>query len=356
MVHLRERDYESGLRLLRTLGVAASSAESFARAGVQALPGLVASELTTLSVCDLSSGSRQVTGVPEGAIGADERASFDRHFRAHPLVHYHADLRGTLAHRISDSVPFTRFRHSALYSDYYRRIGIDHAVALPLFVDDRLLVSFVLNRQGRDFSDHDCALLELLRVHLAQLYAQARALDAARAAAAGFQQLLERGGGALLRIDARRRLADATPAALQLLARYGVDVRTAAALSPQLDLWLASMSAEGSAPDAALVVACGDDRLLIHALPDPVQPGAVVLVLEERLGLTSPARFAALPLTTREREALRWLAAGKTDREIAMILGTSVRTVHKHLERIYTKLGVETRTAAVMRALGQTLQ
>ena len=43
--------------------------------------------------------------------------------------------------------------------------------------------------------------------------------------------------------------------------------------------------------------------------------------------------------------------AGKTDRDIAAIVGASVRTVHKHLQHIYAKLGVETRTAAVMRAL-----
>ena len=47
---------------------------------------------------------------------------------------------------------------------------------------------------------------------------------------------------------------------------------------------------------------------------------------------------------------LRWLSAGKTDRDIGAILAISPRTVHKHLQRIYEKLGVETRTAAVARA------
>lgn len=74
------------------------------------------------------------------------------------------------------------------------------------------------------------------------------------------------------------------------------------------------------------------------------------------------ARTAPLPpmpdapiagdLTPREREVLGWLAYGKTDAEIAAFLGTSPRTVHKHLEHIYVKLGVETRTAAVMRGFG----
>lgn len=51
-------------------------------------------------------------------------------------------------------------------------------------------------------------------------------------------------------------------------------------------------------------------------------------------------------LTSREREVLRWLARGKTNAEIGVILGISTATVGKHLEHIYPKLGVENRTAA----------
>src|SRR5207237_10689467 len=61
--------------------------------------------------------------------------------------------------------------------------------------------------------------------------------------------------------------------------------------------------------------------------------------------------LARCPLTGRERDVLQWLAGGKTDRDIALILAISPRTVEKHLQRIYEKLGVETRTAAVMRTL-----
>ena len=71
------------------------------------------------------------------------------------------------------------------------------------------------------------------------------------------------------------------------------------------------------------------------------------------LGVPSPDAQARVEcLTAREREVLQWLSGGKTDRDIADILGISPRTVHKHLQRIYEKLGVETRTAAVARALG----
>jgi DNA-binding CsgD family transcriptional regulator len=231
--------WRAGLDLIGRLIDAAGSPDALARAAVAELPRLVASELTTLSVCDLGSGHRRVVGVPAGAIGADDRAAFDRHFDSHPLVRYHAVRRGPDTHRISDSVPFPRFRETALYADYYRRIGIDHAIAVPIQMDGRTLVSFVLNRRGRDFSDRERELLDALRVPLARLYRRTE--------------------------------------------RIG----------------------HGAAADAGL--------------------------------------------TAREAEVLRWVAAGKTDRDIAALLGCSHRTVQKHLQRAYVKLGVETRTAAAMR-------
>ncbi|MFC3606824.1 response regulator [Stutzerimonas tarimensis] len=56
-------------------------------------------------------------------------------------------------------------------------------------------------------------------------------------------------------------------------------------------------------------------------------------------------------LTSREVEVLRWVAYGKTNRDIGDILGLSPRTVNKHLEHVYVKLGVETRTAAAAVAM-----
>lgn len=60
----------------------------------------------------------------------------------------------------------------------------------------------------------------------------------------------------------------------------------------------------------------------------------------------SASRLAEAALTPRETEVLAWLAKGKTNRDIADILGMSHRTVNKHLEHIFEKLGVETRAAA----------
>jgi DNA-binding NarL/FixJ family response regulator len=65
-----------------------------------------------------------------------------------------------------------------------------------------------------------------------------------------------------------------------------------------------------------------------------------------RAGPAMQLRLADAALTPREAEVLSWLAKGKTNRDIADILGMSPRTVNKHLEHVFEKLGVETRAAA----------
>jgi DNA-binding response OmpR family regulator len=62
---------------------------------------------------------------------------------------------------------------------------------------------------------------------------------------------------------------------------------------------------------------------------------------------------AAFTLTPREAEVLFWVIKGKTNRDIGDILGTSPRTVNKHLEHVFEKLGVETRTAAARVAMSR---
>jgi DNA-binding response OmpR family regulator/DNA-binding CsgD family transcriptional regulator len=68
------------------------------------------------------------------------------------------------------------------------------------------------------------------------------------------------------------------------------------------------------------------------------------------------AMSLSFKLTAREAEVLYWVVKGKTNRDIGDILGSSPATVKKHLERVYVKLGVETRTAAAGMAIGRIRQ
>ncbi len=65
----------------------------------------------------------------------------------------------------------------------------------------------------------------------------------------------------------------------------------------------------------------------------------------------TPAQLEVLGLTAREAEVLFWVARGKTNPEIATILGIGLTTVKKHLESTFVKLGVENRTSAAAMAL-----
>lgn len=79
----------------------------------------------------------------------------------------------------------------------------------------------------------------------------------------------------------------------------------------------------------------------------------VILLREESDEAQIEALMNIFKLTNRESEVLYWATKGKTSRDIGDILGSSPRTVNKHLEHVFVKLGVETRTAAASMAAGK---
>jgi DNA-binding CsgD family transcriptional regulator len=107
--------------------------------------------------------------------------------------------------------------------------------------------------------------------------------------------------------------------------------------------WLAAEA--HSAGRHVLVVRRHAACLFVH-WQRPHAPDAIALLLE-RVQVCGPTpQRGHGKLTKRENEVLHWIAAGKSNAEMAEILGISPSTVGKHLERIYQKLGVENRTAA----------
>jgi DNA-binding CsgD family transcriptional regulator len=87
------------------------------------------------------------------------------------------------------------------------------------------------------------------------------------------------------------------------------------------------------------------------ALVDRIRPALAALhrLAAARPGPGAAAGAARLPLTAREEEVLSWVAEGMSDRQVAAIVGASVRTVQKHLANAYAKLSVDNRTAAARR-------
>ncbi|MEN9366363.1 MAG: hypothetical protein RL489_721 [Pseudomonadota bacterium] len=114
---------------------------------------------------------------------------------------------------------------------------------------------------------------------------------------------------------------------------------------------------EGPVPGSpSLVVdAAASGRRLRFTLHEASGDGQWLLVLREADDAAAlEALSLAFGLTPREAEVLYWVARGKTNRDIGDILGSSPATVKKHLEHVYEKLGVETRTAAASLALARS--
>ena len=144
-----------------------------------------------------------------------------------------------------------------------------------------------------------------------------------------------------------------TPLARDLLLQHFEGGELDAAVLAWVRDELARRAVAGAMPGEPLTLA-RQNRRLILALHEQTGDDEWLIVMRESSDqAVIDALGAAFKLTTREAEVLYWLAKGKTNRDIGDILGSSPATVKKHLERVYVKLGVETRTAAASVAMSR---
>jgi DNA-binding NarL/FixJ family response regulator len=186
-------------------------------------------------------------------------------------------------------------------------------------------------------------MLARIRVHLAN----ARLTQSARAA-------LDVSGRFLLAVSRQGKMMWATPQAQRLLSENlsaGMDDEFVLP-GPMLQ-WLEQALKGKAGSNTHAAASFPDNEQLRLQYMGKLGPNEFLLRLAKDSRADMPLEFSSeLGLTTREGEVLSWLSKGKTNRDIAQILGLSPRTVDKHLEQIYAKLGVENRTAAAAIATG----
>lgn len=143
----------------------------------------------------------------------------------------------------------------------------------------------------------------------------------------------------LAQFYAPERDADAQPTALTRL-------------PGALTAWLVDYANAPAEERAQAVEILPGGERLIARIAGAAHRGAWIVTFEEHAdGRDTTELGERFNLTQREAEVLLWLSRGKTNRDISEILGMKPRTVNKHLEHIFDKLGVETRTAAAAAAL-----
>ena len=196
-----------------------------------------------------------------------------------------------------------------------------------------------LEAGGVDYVTKPIAIEEMLariRVHLAN----ARLTQSARAA-------LDVSGRFLLAISKQGKLVWATPQAQRLLSESLASGTGDEFVLPEPMMQWLEQAQKGKAKAKTQALSFPENEQLRLQYMGKLGPNEFLLRLAKDTSADMPAEFSSeLGLTTREGEVLSWLSKGKTNRDIAQILGLSPRTVDKHLEQIYAKLGVENRTAA----------
>ena len=171
---------------------------------------------------------------------------------------------------------------------------------------------------------------------LVRLATHARNARVARMA----RDAVDLGGLGVVLLDAQARIAWRSPQAGRWLAECFPD-RHGEPPAQWLDVLLSLAAGEERAPPGE-----GAGRFVARSL-GRAGLGETMMILQRRdPAAQADDRLANASLTPRETEVLSWVAKGKTNRDIAEILGMSPRTVNKHLEHVFEKLGVETRAAA----------
>lgn len=357
MHRLGRRDLKAALDCLR-MTYATLDPEAFARQVVAALLRVVPAPFGSYNEIDRKATRIKYVVEPEEARVPHLELITGQYRREQPVLAHYLRTGDGSPHKLSDFLTQQELHRLRIYNENYRRAGVEYQMTLMLKSLQRQappMIAIALDR-GRgdsDFTERDRLVLRLLRPHLMAAYANAEtASDLRRTApSAGGAPEARRREVVFLRRSGRHLVSRR---ARDWLAQYFDDGLSRGDRLPEnVERWVreqASRLGRGNALIAAprpLVVKREDTRLSIRLIPDSPED---LLVLEEEKTKADYAALQQLGLTPREAEVLHWVAEGKTNKEVGAILRAKPRTVGKHLEAVFAKLGVETRTAAAARA------
>lgn len=253
-----------------------------------------------------------------------------------PLVQRYLATRDPRAYRMSDVIAEAEFRRLDLYREVFAPLGVHHQMAVTLPAPPRLLVGLAVVAPA-DYSPAQRRMLDLARPHLIQARANAEARERLRGVMDAIGRGMDEVGEAVVVVDDRDRIEFASRAGRDaLVALDGAAWPDGARLSERLRSIGEGYSVV-SPPDGA--------PLVTHRLPS--DNGTTVFLFERRPRAVPLGQIEALGLTPREAQVLQCFMRGATTVEAATQLGASPRTVQKHCERIYRKLGVTSRVSAV---------
>jgi DNA-binding CsgD family transcriptional regulator len=266
----------------------------------------------------------------------DDNVEFDHETRWRVLLEEHPlclhEQEGHFgAFKLSDFLTQRELHRTWVYDTWFAPQDVEYLLEVSIPSPFWHTKAFLFDRcGGRDFSERDRLLLDLLQPHLARFWLAARTRRLLSSALAELDRADEHDRRGVILVGLAGEVEFASPPSERLLREF-FPARSGGRLPAALVEWLESGDTK------PLIRRRGERRLIVERAE-----GA--LLLEER--------HEGIELTAREREVVAWVARGKTNAEIARRLWLTPKTVGKHLENVYAKLGVSTRTAAVARCFG----
>lgn len=289
-------------------------------------------------------------------LSPDELEAFAANIAEHPSFGAVVLGKRVEALKITDFATLNEFRQTNLYNEFYRRIGIERQMTIRLPESNERFFSCALNRQKRDFSGRERQMLELLAPHLTLAFRSAFKLDQIERRQCALLGAFEKLSQGVVVVGANGEVNFISEAAENFLTKYfAFESRNGASLPEEISAAVSYFAGiqsqlaaiEAAAPPMIFRTPIGELRASFSYNGGT---GETIVILEEKEAL-SPSDFELLGLTKREAEVLFLVTQGKTNQEIGILCGISWRTAQKHLEHIFDKLGVETRTAATVAAL-----
>jgi|SRR5579862_2620899 len=355
MERLRQRDLTQLLQFSQGL-LAVRTAEAFRDYLLQNLRALVSSEFSSYGEIDPTKppGEMGQTWIKPLGLNPPEYTEWSQKLlAAEPTwLHFQKSMRSQpLTH--SDFYSERQYReteHYALYNEIGRPIR-------DMIVEYRaepsgLLLNFGAVRSKR-YSTRDRLMLAAMGPHVFQASLNVKAFSDLATEIHQLQNAVESCGRAAIVVSADLRITYASErAAIWLKECLGGILCNA--LPERIDSWLRKQLArmqivdDVTRPADALKLLAPTGAIIIRLAQLP--NGWLLLLDKDRVKIDF-ATLQSLPITKREAEVLSYVAMGKTNPEIAIILGIGRLTVKKHLEHIFESLGVETRTAAAAIAL-----
>lgn len=323
---------------------------------VQFVSSVISADALAYNEVNLKTGRAYVAMTPGELVHSPYLKAFERFMDQHPLVVHQRATGDMSARKISDFLSPAQFHRTPIYNEVYRHLGAEDQIAFSLQLTHDTIVAVAINRARRNFTEGERQFLNLLQPHLIQAFRNAEALTLLQNELRALRGAVENLSSGLMVLDGRVRIQFATERAKRLLKKYFLPSGgiLGSQLPKSVKTWLRrSCNWQGQLlPNATntFSVKSASGTLTLRRMHE--NPGTeTLLLLDESGGPLSARPLEALGLTPRQAEVLLWVAQGKSNPEIAIILGTATKTVQKHLEAVFAKLGVESRTAAARRAL-----